>query len=256
MNNDDEFYLGYLETCPPGIGQWLRRTLISLACLVIALLVLLAARQIPAEPGTFEFGVARTYEGVLYETPMSWLRSTTAAGGDVNYLLVGEGKQGLPAFARGHHGERVRFKGTLIKKGAARMLELNDSKSFMVLGPAATAEPKPAAIALGDVVLSGELVDTKCYFGVMRPATSKVHRACAVRCLSGGVPPGLLVRDTDGNGVVVVLTGIDGHPLRFDVEWAAREVRASGRLLIQGSIPRLEVRELSLVTVRKGALSP
>ena len=205
------------------------------------------------EPGTFEFGVARAYEGVLYETPLPWLRSTTASGGEVNYLLVGEGKQGLPAFARGHHGERVSFQGTLIQKGAARMLELNDSRSFMVLGPVATAAPLPAAIVLGDAVLSGELVDTKCYFGVMRPATSKVHRACAVRCLSGGVPPGLLVRDAVGNDVVVVLTGVDGHPLRFDVEWAAREVRASGRLLIQGSIPRLEVRELTLAKGKWGA---
>ena len=28
-----------------------------------------------------------------------------------------------------------------------------------------------------------------CFLGVMKPGRSKPHRACAVRCISGGIPP-------------------------------------------------------------------
>jgi hypothetical protein len=124
------------------------------------------------------------------------------------------------------------------------MLELNDPGSFAVVDESRT---KPSAEALlGTAALTGELVDTKCYFGVMRPATGKVHRGCAVRCLSGGVPPGLLVRDASGNGVVVLLVGGDGGPLRFNVQWAARLVRAEGELELRDNLPILKVSRFTL----------
>jgi hypothetical protein len=80
----------------------------------------------------------------------------------------------------------------------------------------------------------------------MRPATGKVHRACAVRCLSGGVPPGLLIRQADGSAVVVLLTGRDGK-LAYDVEWAGRTVSASGRLQMRDGWVVLETDSLRLL---------
>lgn len=244
MNND--FYIGYLDQSPPRLAGHTRWVVVLLAVLVAGLAVLLAARQAPAEPGTFEFGVKRTFEGVLYETPLPLLHSVSSVGAATNYLLVGEGKHGLPAFARGHERERVRFQGSLIQMGNAQMIELNDAKSFTVLGVASAHERLPASETIGEAVLTGELVDTKCYFGVMRPAVGKVHRACAVRCLSGGVPPGLLVRDNRGDATVVLLTAPGGRPLKFDVQWAARQVEAGGKLFIHEGVTRLEVESLSL----------
>ncbi len=217
-----------------------------LAILTVGLTVLIASCQIPAEPGTFEFGVQRTFEGVLHETPLPMLRTVSSAGAVTNHLLVGAGKYGLPAFARGHDGERVRFGGSLIQRGAATMIELNDERSFQVLAPS-QEERRPAKEVLGRVILRGELVDTKCYFGVMRPATGKVHRACAVRCLSGGVPPGLLVRDGQDGATVVMLTGPGGRPLVFDVQWAARQLEATGALFSDEGTLRLEVDTLALL---------
>lgn len=242
----DDFYIGYLDRSPAGLSRHTRRLVGVLALLVVALTALLATLQTPAEPGTFEFGVQRTFEGVLHETPLLILRCASGTGAVTNYLLVGAGKYGLPEFARGHHGARVSFKGSLIQKGQATMIELNDKRSFTVLSTP-TPDIRPAREDLGEVVLTGELVDTKCYFGVMRPATGKVHRACAVRCLSGGVPPGLLIRDRQGGATVVMLTGPGGTPLRFDVQWAARSLVASGKLFSNEGTPHLEVESLSLL---------
>ncbi|MBL9173623.1 MAG: hypothetical protein JNL10_08820 [Verrucomicrobiales bacterium] len=242
----DDFYIGYQDQSPPSLARSTRRLVVALAMIVAGITALVAARQSPAEPGTFEFGVKRSFEGVLQENPLPMLRSVSPDGAVTNYLLVGAGKHGLPAFARGHDGQRVRFQGTVIQKGPGVLVELNDPESFLVLGPSTAAENRAADKSIGEVVLTGELVDTKCYFGVMRPATGKVHRACAVRCLSGGVPPGLLVRDDQGGAVVVLLSGPNARPLRFDVAWAARRVRAEGRLTWRGSFPCLEVVRLSL----------
>jgi hypothetical protein len=243
---NDDFYIGYLDRSPTKLSRHTRGWVWILALVAVGLTALVAARQTPAEPGTFEFGIQRTFEGVLYETPLPVLRTVSAEGAVTNHLLVGTGKHGLPAFARGYSGERVRFQGSLIQRGVASMIELNDEHSFTVISQG-EAEPRPAKEVLGPVVLRGELVDTKCYFGVMRPATGKVHRGCAVRCLSGGVPPGLLVRDGQDGATVVMLSGPGGAPLSYDVQWAARWLEATGTLFSEEGTLRLEVDSLRLL---------
>jgi hypothetical protein len=243
---NDDFYIGYRDESPSALARHTRRLVAAITTIAVGVTALVAALQTPAEPGAFEYGVKRTFEGVLHESPLPMLHSVSPDGSVTNYLLVGSGKHGLPAFARGHDGQRVRFLGSLIQKGAGVLVELNDPDSFLVLASSTAAENRPADEAIGRVVLTGELVDTKCYFGVMRPATGKVHRGCAVRCLSGGVPPGLLLRDGAGGAMVVLLTGPESQRLRFEVEWAARLVRAEGRLTWRGTFPCLEVARLSL----------
>lgn len=175
---------------------------------------LVAALQTPAELGVFEYGVVRSFDGILHERPLPILRSVSRDGTVTHFLLVGAGKHGLPAFARGHDGQQGRFQGSLIQKDANVMIEPNDAASFTVLGPRTVSEDGPTEAGSSDITLTGELVDTKCHFGVMRPATEKVHRACAVRCLSGGVPPGLLLRDQEGSAVVLPITGPGGSTPR------------------------------------------
>ena len=62
----------------------------------------------------------------------------------------------------------------------------------------------PQVVSLGMSTLVEELVDTKCFLGVMRPASGNVHRGCAVRCLGGGAPPALLVRDEQENSTALL----------------------------------------------------
>ena len=214
--------------------------------------MLVAAVQRPQEDGAFEFGLSKSFEGVLYEAPVAMLHLTTPAEGQADVLLVGFGKQGLPRFAHGHDGDKVRFRGSLIYRDAMTMIEMNDPDSFEVLGDPNANEERPDSVSLGSATLTGELVDTKCFFGVMRPATGKVHRACAINCLKGGIPPGLLVRDEDGNGTVILLAGADGAELAYGVEWAALDVTASGELTLQESMPVLHVSSLQLTNTAKG----
>ncbi|NUN96398.1 MAG: hypothetical protein HUU16_09510 [Candidatus Omnitrophica bacterium] len=249
-----EFYVGYHPTAPSSLAGLNRNMALTVALGMATLMALGGGLQNPIDRGAFEFGVRRVFEGVLYETPLPVLRLTapflleTEA---TSLLLVGFGKSGIPRFAQGHHGKKVRFEGSLIHRDNMTMVEMNAPESFAVLGDPLPEEERPRFESLGEATLVGELVDTKCFFGVMRPATGKVHRACAIRCLSGGVPPGLLIRDSNGDGVVVMLAGPDGTKLEFDIQLAARVVKASGILEMQEDIPVLRTREVKLTEGRE-----
>ena len=84
----------------------------------------------------------------------------------------------------------------------------------------------------------------------MKPATGKVHRACAIRCLSGGVPPGVLVRTAGDDGVVFMLAGREGAALAYDVQWAALTVRAAGTLELHDATPAIRIDTLDIVDAR------
>ena len=115
------------------------------------------------------------------------------------------------------------LRGTLIWRGGHTLLELLP-ESLQAAPAPALAEERVAA--LGRRTLRGEIVDSKCFLGVMKPGTGKLHRACAVRCLSGGIPPAL--RTADG---LVLLLRADGRvPGREILPFVARSVTVTGAL--------------------------
>jgi hypothetical protein len=158
-------------------------------------------------------------------------------------LLVGQGKHGAPKFVRDAAGKRVRLGARRIERHGALMLEFEGAKSFEILGDAPSATGPSAGKS---VTLIGELVDTKCYLGVMNPGRGKVHRGCAAECLRGGVPPALLVRTTDGERLVIVLRPANGSVDPIDPEWAARTVHAEGGLIQADGLHVLKYTRVSL----------
>jgi hypothetical protein len=86
-------------------------------------------------------------------------------------------------------------------------------------------------LEIGEMTLSGEIVDAKCYLGVMNPGEGTVHRDCAVACIRGGLPPFFRVRTDDGRTVLLTLTSRVGGRVN---DWAAP---LAGRpLSIRGSL--------------------
>jgi hypothetical protein len=74
----------------------------------------------------------------------------------------------------------------------------------------------------------------------MNPGQGKVHRDCAARCLSGGIPP--IFVTTDGHEQFL-LVGLDGHALGHDAlrEFIAEPIQIQGELLKTGSTQLLKV---------------
>lgn len=97
----------------------------------------------------------------------------------------------------------------------------------------------------GDYVrIRGEIVDSKCHTGVMNPGRGKVHRDCAVRCLSGGVPPVLIEENVPNR--LFLLTDADGKaldPATF-LDKVAEPVTVAGYLIRNGDRLELRAREI------------
>jgi hypothetical protein len=93
------------------------------------------------------------------------------------------------------------------------------------------ADPRARPEDLGRQTMRGEIVDAKCFLGVMKPGREKPHRACAQRCISGGVPPVLAVRTNAGEQAYLLMVDESGHPINQRIlRWVAQPVEVSGRV--------------------------
>ena len=109
----------------------------------------------------------------------------------------------------GLDGKYVRVRGSLIYRDGGTMISVKGAEEISV--PSTSGNTKPSGgESLGTYVLQGEIVDSKCYFGTMRPGNTAVHRQCTVRCIAGGIPPVFLVRDESGNIMSFLLVDSNG----------------------------------------------
>ena len=232
----DEFYVGYLETSPPGQASFTRSRTLLFGLVAVACALVLVAFQRPFSNATFEFGTETELEGVITSTPVPTLlverpgELSAAAPGVSRYLLVTFGKFGAAEIAREYEDQRVRLRGTLVYRGGETMVEIVDGSIEAIEEGAAIARTEGRD--LGVHTLQGEIVDSKCFLGVMKPGNLKPHRACATRCISGGVPPVLLVRDPEGHATYFLLVGAQGEAVNSQIlDHVAEPIEITGRVL-------------------------
>jgi hypothetical protein len=231
---DDEFYIGYERDMPPRLASQVRHIAAGLLVLSFGVPALLLVAQAPAGPGVFEYGRTREFTGVVIEEPYPLLDT-----GDAVYLLVAPYKFGAAGLVSGMEGAAVRMDGTLIERDGIRMVEIVPG-SIVRTGDVRRQRVRPTAG--GAVTVTGEIVDPKCHLGVMKPGAGQVHRDCAVHCISGGIPPMLVVPSATGEAQRLLLIGDDGgRPGAPLLQMIGRPVTLSGRQWTLGSLTLLEV---------------
>ena len=238
MAGRDDFYIGYQGRAPAGLGRFLRRAVAALLLAAGVVAAALAGLQSRFDPGVFEFGEEREFQGVIREHPHPFLlvdRPGSGGGEPSRFYLVGVGKHGADDEVTGLDGRRTRLRGTLIHRQGETMVEVVGG-SVEAIGPTV---PIPAgdSVDLGIQTLRGEIVDSKCYLGVMKPGRGKPHRACAALCIRGGVPPVLRVETTDGEYRHLLLTDEVGGAVNDRVlELIAEPVEITGRVRRAGDL--------------------
>ena len=154
------------------------------------------------------------------------------------------GKFGLKEKYRALDGQVVTATGLLMERDGRRLMELKEPLVESNDLPDDAAERIRAAPTqdLGRVKLRGEIVDSKCYMGRMRPGDGRVHRACAQLCVRGGIPPVLVTRAPGGAASHYLLVGPDGEPVNQEVlPFIAEPVVVSGELTRSGDLLTLSV---------------
>ena len=241
------FFVGYLPT-PKALRPFL--ALATLLGFGLALGAGLALATAERDPGLGRFAWDLRYQtltGVLETRPAPVLRLPPDAENPEGraIMLVGQGKAPIRADLAALDGKLVDAGGIFVMRGAVQMLQVGGK---VRLRPAEAPTPAQAAyrpapgVDLGRHELRGEIVDSKCYLGAMRPGDGKAHLGCAHLCILGDIPPALVIRQPDGGAQILLLADAEGGDLvRQARQHLSYPVKVAGQVERRGDLLVLKV---------------
>ena len=228
----DEFYIGWMPKAPPSFSKQIKKVVLVLVAITILTATILSLAQMPFGTGNFEFGKLTEVKGIYFEGPVPMLKVINGKTifGKLNYItipLIGYGKHGAETAISEVEKEKnialnkreVTMKGTLLYNDGKLLMQVDVNDNFLVsTGNIADASLMPEIKIMGDQSFAGEIVDPKCFFGVMKPGHGKPHKDCAIRCILGGIPPVLHVADESGKENYYLIVGANGEKMNEAVK--------------------------------------
>ncbi len=217
MPKNDEFYVPYIEgSLGAKTKKILKRFTVVVMLLIIASALLFSFSQKPFKNSTFELTSVTKITGIFHENPYPMLRVEVAKNTFKNILLLGFGKSSANPFleklqheVKNLNGKTLSIEGNLIYYNGKTLIQITDDEKVTLVSN--TEVKIPSKETISEMTLQGEIIDPKCYFGVMKPGKGKIHRSCAVRCISGGIPPVLATTDNNNISQYYLLTDLEGN---------------------------------------------
>jgi len=235
---DKEFYIGYLPKMPKSFAKVIKPFVGLVLVAGIAFSVLFLVGQTPFANSVFEFGNIKDFEGTIQAQPIPFLLiEKEEKNNDLPIFeripLVAEFKAGAEDLVKDFNRKRVRLKGTKIYRDDLQMIEVVADSIKQIAGEAQQSIEKEKS--LGIQTLKGEIIDSKCYLGVMNPGNNKTHKICAINCLRGGIPALFVVKDSKGNVSELWLLGEDGKAINKRIlDYVAEPVAMTGEVKRKG----------------------
>ncbi|RNC80006.1 MAG: hypothetical protein ED557_12810 [Balneola sp.] len=264
--SEQEFYIGWQEDMPPSNKKFLKRIITALFLLIPILVFMMVISQRPFNDHHFEFGTLSELTGVYVSdpVPMLMVEDGVPEGFSKNVLLVGFGKFGAGGIIDAIEEEQgsleykeVTLSGTLIYGDGVTMMELTNLEESFV-----SSKESEIPIMLDEPVLRefswyGEILDPKCYFGVMKPGEGKIHKSCAIRCISGGIPPVMRVLHHNASDYqYYIVKGVNGEDINQEVlPYVAETIQFDGFISIQNGWNVIYLDMDSVTTQRYNKLS-
>ena len=242
-----EFYIGWMPKAPGSFKSFIRKYLVFLLPLVIVLSILLALSQKKFGTGSFELGKPVEVKGIYFNQPVPNIKVINGKDiwGNYSYItipLVGYGKHGadgiIADLEKQHNTsldkKEVTLKGALLYNDGKLIMQIDgNDKPLSTIGTIVTASDLlPQLKELGTQKVKGEIVDPKCYFGVMKPGQGKPHRDCAIRCILGGIAPVMRVQNEKGEANYYLIVGPNGEKMNEAVQdFVAEPAEIEARLV-------------------------
>ena len=228
------FFIGWEAEPPMETRSFLKRTIALIALISFVVAGVTAAFQSNITSGQFDFGNTQEFSGVFLKNPVPMLVADDPVEGEQILYLVAPLKFGIPrGTADRFHLKHVTLTGTFIGDDLDVMIELvNGGIAETGLTPSIALKET----SIGETKILGEIVDSKCHLGVMNPGRFKPHRACAIRCIEGGIPPILVAQDASGTLAHYLLVGAEGEVINDAIlDYVAEPVQATGVLKTMGT---------------------
>ena len=223
--NNPEFYIGWMAKAPKGFAKHVKKVLLILFPVALIVGYLLSFNQKKFSNANFEFGKTTNVKGIYYSSPVPMLKVFDKNNLSITLPLVGYGKHGAETAIMelekekgvSLNGKEVTLKGTLIYGDGKALLQI-DKNDNPIINIGTSSSVQLHQKDLGTQTIRGEIIDPKCYFGVMKPGEGKVHRDCAIRCILGGIPPVLHVQNEKGESNYYLIVGPNGEKMNEAVQ--------------------------------------
>jgi len=239
MSKKDEFFVGYLQT-PDGLARFYKWIIPLLILLAISASVWTSSSQKGSSQSALDLTTERTITGYLTVDPYPVLHFSGESQRSV--ILVDEVKKSATEIAAPFADQWVSVSGYFVESGDWSLLQLSASSIFKPTTPRKNTQFQKQKLA--EVTLDGEILDSKCFLGAMKPGYGKVHRACASLCLRGGIPPMFYVKQPSGNAIAYMLTNPDGSSASIKLaQHVAVPVRLKGQLEQRGDMIYIRLKD-------------
>ena len=96
-----------------------------------------------------------------------------------------------------------------------------------------TAQSQEAKSTSNNVSITGEIIDVKCYTTGMMGGRGPEHEDCAIACIKGGLPVGVVDDKTGDVYTIVPAKGTKGANEAL-LKLVAKKVKIEGKLLEKG----------------------
>jgi hypothetical protein len=242
----EPFFVGYLA---------IPRPLVFFLAIVIGVLfgiaalisIMFVSQQQDWGDGAFQWSEGRqTRTGIVIAQPypVLYLPPSAEHPAGQSIPLSGGGKTGVQDLAARMEGRPVDVSGIILRRGDFELIQVSGNKGMVEAADPGALDGwnGPGVESHGEVSLKGELVDSKCWHGAMRPGEGKTHKLCANLCLIGGVPLTFAVRTPDGGIRSLLIAGPDGREITGPLlDHVAQFVELTGMLESRGDLLVLKV---------------
>jgi hypothetical protein len=241
----EAFYIGWQSKAPPSFAKYVKKVLLILFPVALLVGYLLSASQKKFSTANFEFGKLTEVKGIYLNEPVPLLIVTDNRGGYITIPLVGYGKHGaetaLLEYEKANNillnKKELTLKGTLLYSDGKTLMQVDKNDNPIIKVTDNIGDPSKDLSGekdLGWASIRGEIIDPKCFFGVMKPGEGKVHRDCAIRCILGGIPPVLKVQNEKGENNYYLIVGPNGEKMNEAVKnFVAEPVEIKARVVQQ-----------------------
>jgi hypothetical protein len=263
MKNED-FYIGYYPKASKYTTKTIRKVVLAIFAILLIAIFTITYFEKGFIESQFEYGKLTTIEGVLYKNPVPMLRVFMGkkANGEnlyksillVNFQKFGAGNLLLEYTKKGvcESESLVKLRGTLIYHDGVTVMELTEQEDAILgfsISNCGKGISKPAIPLievkkldfpndlrqeknLGNISFAGEIIDPKCFFGAMKPGEGKPHRDCAIRCISGGIPPIFFIKSSTGEVNYILLTDEKGESINNKIlKFVGSPIELEGKLI-------------------------
>jgi hypothetical protein len=239
---DEDFFIGWAPTSK-GNRRFLLAGGIGLIASGMGLISLLGNAHEPVGLGQWDQGQTVNLTGIMVNNPWPHLLMLNHDLGVKSVYLVGSGKLRLEKNRLFSDGILVKATGSLIKRGHYAMMAITDINSNLKKVNSKYPLTQNVEIDEGSVLLSGEILDAKCWFGAMRPSSGKVHKACASLCVRGGLPVAFCSSGCGDESELLTLVRPDGTAHSYELlPYVADPVVIEGRIVRVNGMKQLRAK--------------